>query len=313
MELFTTCPRKSLFAYVLRRTLHPKSALKYGSAIHSALEFYYKHKDQHANEEDLFQHLKEIVEDDYQNELLDPSEWRTPTQAQKTLQLYINKWRTDHLRLLDLNGSPAVELPFSLPLCTLEYDSAFLQPIDSIPPEDYFTRIFGTPLTQEISRIYVFWTGKIDLLVRESTDNWVVDHKTTSIIGEAYWKQYELSTPAIGYVWAAEQLTHLQFSGLWINAIIGRRPTATGRAIEFERRRFLYPRHRIDEFSSVVSRTIADFIDNLIRGDFPPYFKWCVSQYGACPYHEICSLKPSSRIPALFSSPFQNNTWSPLD
>jgi len=204
-----------------------------------------------------------------------------------------------------------VEIPFSLPFYVAELGNVKTPyTFGEVVDPSTFTGDPSTPVI--IEELHVYWTGKIDALIQFTEGYFVMDHKTTSVAGPGFFKEFELSQQTIGYTWAARQIFSLPIRGLLLNALIGRAPSKTGVALTFERQRYIYRDDQLEEWKSDVQSLINDYLFCLQTGDFPRKTKSCVSKYGTCGYHEVCSAPPSMRSHILSSDIYEPYTWTPL-
>lgn len=308
LELFVSCPRKTMFQHILGWRAPGRSALVYGDAIHRALEARYKSQ--------LTDHfgLCELMNTEVDKAFTSPvgiDEWRTPSQAKETCRRYLLEYAAEDLDIVHKDNIPFVEVPFSQYLGKLEIGGDDIRIPDNVDPHNFVKRIFGKPARPNIQNIHVFWTGKIDLVLRRDSQIFVMDHKTTSVLGESFWKQFDLSMPQQGYCWATSKILGEQITGTIINAIVGRRPTKTGTALEFHRRTYVYPSWQLEDWPQNCIKIVRSFIEQLLYGDFPGHYKDCVNMYGVCPFHAVCTIPPNQRE-MLLRSAYEQNNWSPL-
>ena len=141
----------------------------------------------------------------------------------------------------------------------------------------------------------------------------VIDHKTTSMGGDTFFDDFTLSQQTVGYAWAASQLAGTPVTEFLLNALMIRKPTRTGKGIEFERRSFFYPQYMQDEWKTDVLASVESFVFSMLHGSFPKYTKWCMGKYGSCQYHSVCSSPPQARDFVLSTDMFSNVSWSPLN
>jgi hypothetical protein len=312
-EHITTCPAQALQTLVLGRTsAHEKAALTYGSAIHAALEVLYTWDYWTTENRNKFEILS-LANNAIFTEFASFSspfadEWRSADRAVDTIRRYLLEYESEPLTPL----ANLVEIPFSIPLGVIEFDGTPQCPSE-YEEEIFFDRVFGEGTgPQHIDMVEVFWTGKIDMIAKDGGETFIVDHKTSSITGPSYFKDFELSQQTIGYQWAAEQLLDQKLAGFVLNLIIGRKLTKTGTGTDFDRRKYYYPRHRLEEWPENTLTVISEFLSYLRHGLFPKHTKWCVGKYGVCPQHDVCMAKPGHRQMILFSGQFKDNTWTPL-
>jgi len=301
MEKMTTCPRSAMFALIEGRTPPSRPPLIFGGAHHNGLEAHYKGK----SDDEIVQAMTAEF---------DPNismDWRTPELCLESMSDYIKKYKNETITpLLGQNNLPMVEIPFSIPIGTVEINGHL-----QFPPRKLVKDYRGDIEEQQlyVRNITIFWTGKIDAFMKEGRSIWVMDHKTSSIKGNTYYDNFELSHQTIGYTWAAEQILGEPVQGFLLNLIINRKPTKSGTGREFDRRKYFYPRYRIDEWPHDTLAVIDDMIHRLMQGVFPPARAWCTGKYGKCPYFDVCCGPPDTRMAVLHSSAFEDNTWSPLD
>lgn len=293
LERFTTCARSAQYYLVDRREPSGlKSALYFGSAIHAALEIFYGEYDGKVTEvlPEFLMKVQAAMEPMFPANQ-DVDEWRTLDKAMETIISYVAATEFDIFQVYQHDNKPFVEQYFELPMGDILFQESF----DGIYHE----------------RLQVMWTGRIDLIVKQDHALWVMDHKTTSIVGQNFFADFLNSSQALGYVWAAQQLLGQEVSGLYLNAIAARKPSKTGKPFELGRQKFPYDQSRIEEWHYNTLTLIGDFCANLQRNFFPMETKWCVGKYGQCPYLDICSLPPQGREMVLHSNLYQNVTWTP--
>ena len=304
---YTTCPRKAFYKLLHSRSGESSYALTYGKAIHKSLEFFYRTK----KDTGSFPSVEATI-DAGMAILLEtpckPEEWRTPDALRLAITKYIARYEA--LDTWDILG---VELPFAMPLATYEINATIpfsrrmlVADTDGLPEEEKDGAVF-------VKKLHVSWTGVIDLITREGNEVWTHDHKTSSIEGESFWKQFELSPQFLGYCESASEILQMPVTGTKVNALIGRKPTKTGSSLELLRRNFYYSKAHTDEWRMNAKNIISDFIHHLTSGTFPMFLSACVGKYGTCPFHDVCIMPPENRMTMLYSNQYVNNVWNPLD
>ena len=317
LEVFNTCPRSAEYQLVHARGAPPSPPLTYGGGVHDGLEYWYKNQGGATSPSTLEDVIRDSIrasEHSFEQNPIPLGEWRTADKCSDTLQRYFKHYGTkEPFELLkDADGNSAVEIPFSLPLGVIEQaeivttDYTFA---DIVDPDTY-----SHPSTAKVafSKIHVYWTGKMDLAARMDGANWIIDHKTTSMLGPSFYRHFELSGQTIGYTWAGEQIFGEKFAGLMVNVIVGRKPTKSGVGCTFERQRFYYRQDQVDEWADNTLTLCSDFIACLARDNFPMSVSWCMGKYGACKYHDVCTLPKDQRHFMLNSDQYADNTWTPL-
>ena len=292
LESFTTCARNAEHTLVdKKRPAGRRSPLEFGSAIHDALEHRYRLAvNRPLTDEEKHQVIQRAVS--YLTTVSPPEadDWRNASQAHDVLVKYFETYATEVFTVLD------VENAFSLPLCEI--------PVDLVDPRT----------KQHVDLVKVYWTGKMDVIARNlNNQTFLIDHKTSSMLGPSYYRQFENSQQMHGYCWAASEIYNTPVRTVLINVLGSRKPTRTGKSIQLERQFYHYPNYMIDNWRHNVETLVADFLSHYFRDYFPMQTAWCVGKYGDCPFLDVCLLEPAQRRVMLDSANYEDNTWSPLD
>lgn len=312
-EDFVMCAFAGKIKKVLGRVPPTSAPLVYGGAAHAGLDVRYRHLEDRGSET-LVNMMAEAVVKKFEGFTPALDEWRTVDRCIDTLQRYLKKYPTEPFSVHQVDGVPQVEVPFSIPLgvielnCELAYDWETL-----VDPEEWPDGTDGGSKVY-VDDLHIFWTGRIDAVIQMDNRLWVMDHKTSSIVGPTYWKEFELSQATLGYTFAGQEIYAQPVSGLLANVLIGRKPTKTGTPTDFQRQRFYYSPARLNRWKKNITSIITNFVHRLVDDDFPQETKWCSGKYGMCPFHDECCLDNEElTIQALYTNKFADNTWSPLD
>jgi hypothetical protein len=292
LEHFTTCARSAEYYLVERREpSYHRSALSFGGLIHKALEVFYLNGGAEGDFNSFLKAIYEMADKHFDTHPTEDGDFRTKEKFLDTMISYWTAAETDHFKILSINEEPFVEKYFQLPLGSVEFNGEYN----------------GKPL----KNIDVFWTGRIDMIVEMDGKFWILDHKTTSIMGETFFADFVNSSQAKGYVWAAQQLLQKPVEGFYLNAIATRKPSKTGIPFQRETKRYPYDPEHISEWEFNTLTLVSDFLSHLTREYFPMETKWCVGKYGKCKYFDVCSLPPSQREVTLYSNLYTDVTWNP--
>lgn len=274
---FMLCPRAFRNYKLLKREPAKFYAgREFGKCVHCALEAYYKGQDP-----------LDAINKSYPTDM--PMEdHRTLDFAYEVIRVYKQTYPAEAWQIAYVNGQPVIERPFALPL----------------------GQIIINGLT-----IPIVWNGKIDMVIRTPDQRYfVLDHKTSSVAGQTFWSQFKLSTQQLGYCWATQELTGLELSGFYINAIFTRKPTKTGKGIECERQPYLIEHEDLERWRSNVLYICTSVLRHACGAHWPMYTKSCVHKYGECGYLEACACgNPQMEHRALMSNMYQQVTWSPTN
>lgn len=329
---------------VLQREAHAKTAaLTFGGAIHAGLELFLYHQwagytgpvveDEATTAENL------AVSTYFLNNPAPPDKYRTLANAIEVLKHYRD--RSNHLLYPDYEweilanaDGPLIEKAFELPLGVLEVGAHIQMPwlsreiifnLNSAQDQkDYQDAVF-------VSHIHLAWSGRIDAIARTHSHTCIVDHKTTSIVGDQFTQSFQLSSQVMGYAWAANQLfPDLGPFAFCFNAIalkkpgigqglMSRGPKGGEPPLSFFRAFFpnttdgFYTPERLESWRYDTVTFLEDFIHSVVRNHFPMNDRQCFDKYGQCPYHGVCTIdNPVVRRKLLMSEAFKDVTWNPL-
>lgn len=188
----------------------------------------------------------------------------------------------------EVEGTPLVEMPFSVPLGEVIHDD---------------------------KKIQVIWSGKIDVIgtTRELSGLWVFDHKTTSVMGEKFADGYLRSSQMLGYARATQMIVankDLKIEGVVINALASR-----SKGYEFKQFQIPFSKWKLEEWHTETLHAVRELLsslDNFISfGEAAPNREQCVSKYGRCSYFDLCEAPPNIRFRTLNDeSFFIDNKWN---
>lgn len=286
MAPFITCPRRAFYAIVKQRASQGAAhALEAGIAVHKALEAFLRSK----STEECLVELSDLHND--------PSlDWRTRDYASALIKAYIANYSglaklgLDDLSPITLDsGEPAVELALSTHICDVPFDDE----VDGIYHKT----------------ISVWYHGVIDMLSKREDGIWVVDHKTSSALGDYYFDQFRNSQQQIGYCYLAQQFLGERVEGTIINALGWKKPTTkvSQQPFSFARSTIRYVPDRIDEWLDNTATIAADFLANLKRSFFPMHTDYCVMKFGKCEFFEVCQLPAGHRDMYVMSPIYRHN------
>ena len=197
-----SCPRAALYKLVHRREkLREAEALFFGKALHEGLAVRYAHPDGVMPTSDVQKLMHEKVIQFYHGHHTPDFDHRTLDCALETLSRYNKTYAFETFSIYNnpVDGKPAVEIPFCIPLCSIEInaDLTFID-IDGASQE---------PQTAYFKQLDVCFTGRIDMITIEPDGTALInDHKSTSMGGAGLFDDYENSLQFKGYNWASRRM-----------------------------------------------------------------------------------------------------------
>lgn len=271
LSLYMKCPRK--FDFAMRRNRRnmgkPTPALGYGSAWHKMLELHYRYG---GDADIVYMGLEKYWED---HGKLD--DHRTKERAWLEYQKYVERYglpEEEDAKTVGFPENPLVEIS-----ANVTWDGA---------PHAY--------------------AGKIDRIIELQGQYYVEDHKTTSRMGDYYFKQFELSNQMMGYVWIARKLIpDIRIAGVRINA-----HCVLKRESKFARNVISFSDDRLEEWAENYANWVALLQNAYEKENFPGNYSECDGKYRICEYAEVCSMPPRLRDRVL-EADFEIHPWNPLD
>lgn len=272
------CPRmyeyRILTGWVRRDSLG--GALLAGAALHLGLAEWYRSHSLSAAQEAIRQGWEAEGSPD-------SSDWRTLEKVLTTMRQYTQAYPTENFKIV---GAP--ELPFIEQRVTIDTGLSCFD---------------GTP---------IHYGGLIDTVVEDSVGYAIMDHKTCSVFGEDgsparynFWASFKPDSQMTGYVWLAQQITDKPIRGVIINGIGWNRVAAT----RFDRYIVNYSAEDIEEWKRSLICEANQIRRNQLAGFYPMKTHSCITKYGRCAYHGICSLEPTIRNAAL-DQDYIKRPWS---
>lgn len=321
LESLLACNRSAEYKLVHSRVPPTKSALIFGAAFHSALEAFYK-RDPSDSVETILSIGGRAIQAEY---ALHPSscinDYRTADFCYSTFSQYVAQYFHESFKPVIYEGKPLVEFTFSFPVGRTKIPASIFKQwgygkLTSRPEtEVYFAEDEGRlQLSNGMLNCQIEWSGIVDslMLMGDGETIRVWDHKTTSILSDAFFNAFQVSMQPIGYVTAMRAaFPDLKIKGFMLNCIACRKPTKTGQSYESYRRPYDYSLEQEQEFLTDLLALIGELFHNLASKTFPKKTNWCAGKYGACPYLDVCSAPASQRPLILSTGLFADNTWKP--
>lgn len=305
---FLECPRSyENYAIYSREADRDNAATLFGKLFHSCEELRLR-----AGWSDAVRSAQhELVATHFLHHPAAPGDHRTGDRMVDILAKYNKLYAGDGWpdRVLHHSDDLMVERPFKIPLCTMEVNTELpYNPYDLVAN---WSTGYDKPVLH-VSSLHILLTGRIDVILRDSNFNFVVDHKTSSRGGREFEEAFYLSLQTRGYTWAAKQLG-IPVAGLIMNAVVIRPPTKTGTATEFNRHTYFYSEDSLNEYEEEIKDIVSDLVHNLVRGRWPQTARSFKSPCAGCDYQDNCRLPRHQRSADLQSDIYRNVTWSPIN
>lgn len=299
LSKLNVCPKEFAISWLLKRTASgDKPALNFGGGMHLGLAHRYKALGSQPVTDTAAQEINAIFSEHFEKNPQPVGDHRTLELAQNTMNVYNKTYKKEDFEVVNGPDGLLVESSFMVRLADME------------------VLINGL---LDVVRIY--YIGRIDLIVRDSSGLWVLDHKTTSVLGQSLWDDMRMTPQMLGYMWACEQTLGTMPVGYIVNALRVKRPTKKDEYFsdggitkeDFAR----MPEYKTAEDVARWKRNTIALIKEMFyhynEGYFPEKRSWCVGKFGKCQFYEVCSLPERSQASVLSSGMFADNVWSPLN
>lgn len=297
LEPITSCPYHGYLSIIRKKkSSYPATALIAGNILHKALDYRYKMM---ALRNCKTSSIVNITKDAFpvtleemqlritsilysRNSDIDMG-WRNLALATELIKEYNSTYEEEDFTIAKVGSRPFVEMPFSC-------------------------------ICERIDGILIIYIGKIDLgYYNHKNHLYILDHKTTSRLGETFWEEAAVFEQTRGYCWAAVKCGLPKPTGYTVNALGWKAPTKTGNPINLERRSFYLQDNSLDRWYQNMLEQCATFFWHYKRNKFPTYQKLhCVHKYGKCEFYDLCRQHPDSHEDALNSTLYIDNLWTPL-
>lgn len=326
IESLLGCNRSAEYKLVHSRQGGSRSALTFGAAIHAGLEVWYRNKQTigiDTTREDLLSRCYSAIESTFAES--PPSlfpDYRTSDYAIQSFHSYITHYQNEVMTPYIHEGKPMVEFSFAYPLGQVELPTSMFASwgFGTLTNEESQERTAAT--TQTHIPVHIEWTGIVDMLAEVNGHLYVVDHKTTSILSQDFFDGFEIAMQPTGYFSAIQAaFPDLPIRGFMVNVLACRKPVAavtksgrptTSKPFEPHRRQYDYHPWHVAEFKQDALALVEELFANITNKFFPRKTQWCVGKYGKCPFFDVCSLPPESRLEMLMSDNYVYNTWKPV-
>lgn len=323
LEVYGECSRKSEYSQFRRRLARAwRPGLDFGTALHLCLEHRYAKYGADLSPETLplceAEQVK-ILEQHFAANPPESNDWRGLNWAHTLfVKEYNKRYALEPFNLLthEVDGKvvPMVEVPFAIKFAYLNPQNGVLHLTE---------QGFAHPLTP------VIFAGKIDLPVLWDERLFIMDHKTTSMLGDRAAKQYAVSPQQAGYSYAWWKTTGQVPTGFVVDLVRTKEPPLyVSKPEEVKKGKksveawmdesFYRCKEYIDErhLSEWEQNTLA-ILDRMFweynRGYFPLNRNNCIGKYGECMFYNVCNTQPaSSRLEMLESDSCMDNVWTPL-
>lgn len=300
-----TCPSKYDLRIRQNWTSRGKSAaLGFGGALHAGLAVWHKT----AN---LGAALMAIGEAWHDDQPVD--DFRTKEKCITTMIEYSKAYPMEGFQVVGHHeGNPMIEVPFTIelglcvPFCgdweETDPDGVVHTHTGCGMMQPGFERVTcvncGSPLEP------IEYGGIFDGLIEFSHQVYILEHKSTSVLGSTYFNQFKPNNQVCGYIWGAGELSGKKVVGALVNAIGIYKVGAT----KFLREITSRSDAAIAEWKKNVQSTCAEIRFHERHGFWPLRTMAC-TLYGRCEFHDVHVLEHESERVKRLENDFVREKW----
>jgi hypothetical protein len=194
------------------------------------------------------------------------------------LEYYFSRW--------PLGVDDAV--PIILPSGKHGIEFSFAEPLDIPHPET------GNP---------ILYCGRMDMLVNKGGMILGEDDKTTSQLGASWPRQWDLRSQFTGYTWGARK-AGIDIQGFLVRGVsILKTKYDAAEAITYR------PQWQLDRWEKQLYRDIQHLVVQWERGEFDYNLDHACSEYGGCPFKNVCLMREPVQ---MLEQMYQRRQWNPI-
>jgi len=298
LSLHQTCPSKYDLRINQNWTMRRKSAaLGFGAALHSGLAVWYSCTPGLTAQGTRGRIDRAIDAIERQWPAEHPiDDFRTLGKCKDVMLDYAHTYPNETFKVLGIDeGRPMVEQACTL--MTGLYLSCF-----TCGPEYHDAE--GICPRCAVALEPIEYGGIFDTLVDFSSQIFILEHKSTSVLGSTYFLQFRPNNQVTGYVWIAAGLSGRRVSGTIVNAIGVYKSSAT----KFERHITTRNQADIDEWLKNV-QAVAEEIQHHKRTGFWPMRTAACTIYGTCEFHNVHVLTSQIEREKRLEFDYVKSTW----
>jgi hypothetical protein len=308
LTMWQTCPAK--FKLSIEDHWQPRmkgAALGFGAVIHEGLAEWYRGSIEKLTSSQRLEAAIAKIHDKFPAE--HPiDDYRNLNNAERLMREYAKEYPGENFQILH------VEVPFTLDLGMCIPDCYTMYSVDVATGELVTIRAgcgfvnesnakFCLQCGMELERIE--YGGILDTITAFAQVLYVLEHKTTSMLGPLYFRQYETSNQVTGYCWALKELSGKRVAGANINAMC----LTTGGRLTFKREMTNRSDKDFEMWKKFVQFECSQIVRCRTTGVWPYRTEQCLGKYGLCSYHSVHTLSTPEEQQRRLESDYEIREW----
>ena len=280
---------------------YASGALGHGGAVHEGLKAWYQNMKDGGGAVRGVELAVQAISDAWpENHPID--DFRTKERAQRLMLAYIQEYPSETFTILEVEVPFVFELGRSILWCK---DCCFENsPLVASLPREYCAAC--NQLLEPIE-----YGGIFDTLTRygpmtSQSVNYVLEHKTTSELGDHYFVQWEIHNQITGYCWGASQASGKLIGGANVNVLC----LTKGGNMKFKRRMIGVNPSQIEEWKNDVAVECNNIARAQRLGHWQKRTDSCVSKFGTCLYHSVHLLSDPDERRRRLETDYVKEEWN---
>jgi hypothetical protein len=289
LTMHQTCPAK----YDLRirqgwSTRHKSGALGFGGALHAGMAVWYKTGSLELALLEIHNRWPEGIPVD---------DFRTKEKCITVMIEYTRHYPSEAFSVVGAaDGNPMIEVPFTI---DLERRIPFCSKCMKAQKWD---ATHCDACGEELEPIE--YGGIFDGLIEFSRQVFVLEHKSTSVMGPSYFNQFKPNNQISGYIWAGGELSGKDVAGAMVNAIGVYKSGAT----KFDREITSRSPLAIGTWKRNVQSVCAEIKYHEVTGHWPLRTNAC-TLYGLCEFHSVHVLEHEAEQKKRLEVDYIQDRW----
>lgn len=280
---------------------YASGALGHGGAVHEGLKAWYQNMKDGGGAVRGVELAVQAISDAWPpNHPID--DFRTKERAQRLMLAYIQEYPSETFSILEVEVPFCFELGRKILWCG---DCQFENP----PTAGGLPRVICSGCGKELEEIE--YGGIFDTLTRfgpmtSQSVNYVLEHKTTSELGDHYFVQWEIHNQITGYCWGASQASGKLIGGANVNVLC----LTKGGNMKFKRRMIGVNPSQIEEWKNDVAVECNNIARAQRLGHWQKRTDSCVSKFGTCLYHSVHLLSDPDERRRRLETDYVKEEWN---
>lgn len=322
LETLSRCAREAEYYKLRNRVSAQASAgLTFGKHLHTAFEMHYRQQEFGTDPGEILQKVCTLLQREFELNPIDEDNFRNLNWACEIYRRCADRWNFENFTLMRYKETQRCKQCQGSGNC-LDMDKQVVHECpwcNTTGSQRIMCEVPFAVKLFDLGSVPVIYHGFIDLPVVNGIQNFVLDFKTTLMLGDGFFNMLKMSAQQKGYCWAFQELTQIPIAGHIVRGIRTAQPPVwmqnggTNKKGEYKKiddwwteslpeETFLLGEGELDEWKETAIDMVERFVWHFDRNLFPKETVNCIHKYGRCQYFEVCSTFPVKDREMLINS-----------